>query len=678
MRGAQPGAKARREGRRRGVLLFRPGAHFRRQREARVLSAPELQALGRIADALFPALDGPNRLWRAGATHVGIEPRVAERAAAMGRDALDRLRAATATFERTCPKAQRPLSLRDEEHLMRLSRSRHPDEREAFACLRSVLLPALLSGYAAEPLCPLFADIGYPGPIGEPPRTSRRLRPVPVSHTTHWTADVVIVGSGSGGSVAAAVLAGAGLDVVVLERGPHVPEAELTHLEHDVEARMSENLPTSGGIVLHRARCLGGSTVLGPGVAAEPPPRIRRELDRSAGFANLFDGGEFRRSLREVEERTGVTVQQSKPSARDRKLVEGFEALGWPVLEVPRPVRGCPQDDGCGFCSMGCRLGAKQSATNTWLRDASRAGARLVVGADVHQLRVIRGRVHGVEARVGQADLSVRARAVVLAAGGLGSPLLMMRSGVDRPALGRTLALHPTALVLGRFEAPIDPFCGPDTTRTTHAFADLDGEGYGVWLSSRSLHPASFVRHMGWDGACRFKRDLASYRHWLPVAVRVRDRGKGRVRPGRGWGVDVETGRMDMRRPDDAGHDAGHLRHGILRAAQALVAAGALEVRAGSERPVAWLPGTGQSVHDWARRLGDPHNPLTLYSEAQMGTTRIGNDRGVVDENHEVYGVRGLYVMDSGCLPQALGVSPTLTVQAMAHRAARALAHELG
>src|ERR1700682_1019653 len=124
---------------------------------------------------------------------------------------------------------------------------------------------------------------------------------------------------------------------------------------------------------------------------------------------------------------------------------------------MPRNVQGCTQDANCGFCSYGCQTGAKQSTLKTYLLDAYRRRERIVVNCKVDRVLIEDGRAVGARATGREPEISaftliVRSRAVVAAAGAIGTPALLQRSGVRSPAVGRYLRLHPGIAVLGVFD----------------------------------------------------------------------------------------------------------------------------------------------------------------------------------------------------------------------------------
>lgn len=205
---------------------------------------------------------------------------------------------------------------------------------------------------------PVWDAIGYPGPLGPPPATPRRLRPLRPSKAATWTCDVVIVGSGAGGGVAAGVLARAGLDVVVLERGPYRSERDFTHYQDDADRDLYDVRATSDlGVSVFSGRCVGGGTVVNYATSLRTPDAVRAEWDREAGFRDVFTGADMTRALDAVSERLGVTTGQSRPWPRDRLLAEAGAALGWDVASCRGTCAAAPRTSAAGSATSAAARG---------------------------------------------------------------------------------------------------------------------------------------------------------------------------------------------------------------------------------------------------------------------------------------------------------------------------------
>jgi choline dehydrogenase-like flavoprotein len=497
-----------------------------------------------------------------------------------------------------------------------------------------------------------------------------------VEKDTTLDCDVVVVGSGAGGGTTAALLTAAGLRVIVLERGGYHDESDFSHLESDGYASMyldgALGSTSDGGILMLAGSTLGGGTVINYTTSFATPPSVREEWDRQAGFDDIFTGDDFATSLAAVATRLDTNRDNGEPSARDRILEKGLRNLGWHVDEMPRNASGCTEDD-CGYCTLGCRIGAKRSMLATYLRDAVDDGARVVVGCDVIAIDVDGGRAAGVLAQAGDHSLRVRAGAVVVAAGALNTPALLMRSGMHGPAVGRHLRLHPVTAVWGRFEEMVEPWKGRLQTRYSDEFADLDGRGYGFKFETAPIHPLFPAAFVGWEDGASFKQDILGLGHLGVAGILLRDRDHGRVTVGRDGGP-----RWKYR---VSAYDRGHVREGVRRGAELLAAAGAVEVFTSSVRPVRWRPGR-ESIEAFVERsdsIGYGPHQTSYFSFHQMGSARMGSDpaSSVVDGNNEVHGVPGLYVLDGSCFPTSSGVNPMISIAAIAHRGAKLLAERM-
>ena len=569
------------------------------------LSSSALETFGAVADTLLPPVEGQGDAWSMSATDLGVSARVTD---IYGLLPSDRARKDLRQLLRLMgspvggmvlygkPTKFTGLSpLQRIDALRAMSTSRLGPARQGFKALK------LLAGFlfttppAGSEACAAWDAMGYPGPDGKAPDTPKTITPLRVSVDTELRADVVIVGSGAGGGVAAGVLAAAGLDVLVLEKGEYRNEADFTHVEPEAYKDMYLDGALSGtvdgGVSMLAGSTLGGGTVINYTTSFATPQAVRAEWDRVASFADVFAGPEYQAASRAVHDRLGVNIDHNVPAVREQLMDKGLRSLGWHVEPMPRNVIGCVPE-ACGYCTMGCRVGAKQSTLTTYLQDAADAGARFVVGADVSRVITEAGAAAGVVAQVGRAELTVRARAVVLAAGALNTPAILLRSKLGGKAVGRYLHLHPATAVWGRLDEPVDPWTGILQALYSDEFADLDGEGHGFKFETAPVHPIFPASFLGWEDSASFKRDILGLRHLTPIGILVRDRDSGRVKIRRDGSVTWHY------RPSN--RDVTSIREGVRRAAQLLAEIGASEVLASTQRTVRWKPALGGSLDDFA------------------------------------------------------------------------------
>jgi long-chain-alcohol oxidase len=529
-----------------------------------------------------------------------------------------------------------------------------PKLRTGFQALRKA---ALAMAYA---LPGRWEQIGYPGPLGSrPDAPAPRLEPLTADGDLELDCDVCVVGSGAGGGVAAAVLAAAGLDVVVLEAGGYWSERDFDGAERAGLRRLYRGGGAAAtddqSVGLLAGTCLGGGTVVNFTTSFRTPDEVLAEWQELG-----FPAAELGDSLDAVSERLGVNTEHNVPSRRDEVLRRGLEALGWHVDALPRNVVGCEQGVVCGSCGYGCPLGAKQSTLRTWLEDAAAAGARIVVGAKARRVLVERGAAVGVEA----GPVRVRCRAVVAAGGAVETPALLLRSGLRNRNLGRWLHLHPATAVFGVFDEEVRPWEGTVQTLYSDELRWLD-DAYGVKYETVPAHPVLLAVALPWESAADHARLMADARRLSLIAVIPRDRGSGRVRIGRD-GEPIVTYRL-------AREDARRLATGIDGAGRIMAAAGAREVFLLHGRKYRFDGGFPASAYRFgAGRIG-------LYGFHLMGSARMGRspELAAVDGAGETWEVRNLVVADGSTFPTASGVNPMLTIEAIAHLNARKLAARL-
>ena len=538
--------------------------------------------------------------------------------------------------------------------------SRIPQRRAAFQALRK--------GALHMDAASLYEAIGYPGGLGPPASPPpRAITPVAVRGDTTLDCDVCVVGSGAGGGTTAAVLAGADLDVIVLEAGGHFAEADF-----DGDERAGwRNLYVQGGaaatadqgVGLLAGECLGGSTVVNYTTSFRTPDDVRAE------WGAAFESDAYTQSLDAVCERLGVNLDNNALSQRDAVFRRGLEALGWHCEEMPRNVAGCDEVE-CGWCGFGCRRGAKQSTLRTWLVDAHSAGARVLVRTRARRVLVENGAACGVEAVTADGQtVTVRSRAVVAACGAIQTPALLRRSGLDNRAVGRNLRLHPATGVFGLFDEDVRPWEGTLQAVYSDQHRDLDGRGYGVKYETAPIHPTLFAAFAPWRSAAQYRELAGGLRRFGLIGVLLRDSSAGEVCVGRDGEPVVRYALNEL--------DRRHVRTGLYGAVRILAAAGARTIVSAQSRFV-----SAEQPDDFMRAAdaaGYDPGRCVYYSFHLMGSARMGESASAsaCGPEGETWDVRDLVVCDGSTFPTASGINPMISIEAIAHMNARALAARL-
>ncbi len=483
--------------------------------------------------------------------------------------------------------------------------------------------------------------------------------------------DAIVVGSGAGGAPVAARLAEAGLEVLLLEAGPRLSSSDFTGDEGAMTAQLyTLRLAGGSGLNLYAGTCVGGSTVINDALCFRTPPEILDAWRREGGL-EPFREDAFGPFLDRAWADLGAAPTDRGHLNRNAHVLEsGAARLGWKAHAMARNVRGCTN---LGLCNFGCPTGAKQSTLVTYVPRAERAGARVVPDTRVHHVWLEAGRVRGVQAhrldpvtRAPLETLRVEAPRVVLAAGVLETPAILLRSGITGDGVvGKDLQFHTSLHVTGRFAEPIHGYYGPTMAYAVTQFSDVNGNGGpGFMLENVAVHPIATASALPGFGEAH-GRAMAELPHLARALVVLRDRSRGIL------GVD-DQGRPGVRYLLDA-YDRRRLRDGILAIARAFLAAGALEV---------WLPLNGvlpirseRELEGLAQLLFEPSAASLLYAVHLFGGASMASSslRGSCDETGQVFDVQGLFVSDASSLPSNTGVNPQITIVANALRVAEGI-----
>ncbi|PTQ88274.1 GMC family oxidoreductase [Agitococcus lubricus] len=486
-------------------------------------------------------------------------------------------------------------------------------------------------------------------------------------------ADVVVVGSGTGGAIIAHELAAAGKSVIILEAGRYVPSNKFTedmawaleNLYQDVGAQTN----TIGDTIVMQGNCVGGSSVISATIAVRAPDYVLESWAKDHGVEGLAPN-KIAPYYEKVERRLHVHLNEPHEiNDCANAIIRGCEALGWSWRPQSRNVKQCALT---GHCLAGCPSDRKTSMQVTYLAWAVAAGVKIYADTYVEQILIQNGRAVGVSGRMIDPDnqatvanIKVNAQIVVSAAGAIHTPLLLQRSKLPNKndQLGRNLSLHPTSVVLGKFPVPVYGWRG--------AFAGMHideflGEEDGKMLMESGLAaPVQLMAQNELSMGVDHIRFMQEFKYFSALNILLPDTGHGYVHwsgPIRGGSKRIE---WNMTKPEFA-----LFKDGLKRAGRIFFAAGAERV---------YLP-TYQRIQATSLEELDQivdsidYGALGLFamrlvSVNAQGSCRMGADRkkAVIDPYGQSYEVSGLFVSDASLLPSIAVQHPMLTVAALAH-----------
>ncbi len=505
--------------------------------------------------------------------------------------------------------------------------------------------------------------------------------------------DVVIVGSGFGGSVAALRLREKGFSVLVCEAGRRFGNGDLPRTSWRVRSFLFA--PRLGCLGIQRISFLrhvmvltgaavGGGSIVYANTLYEPADSFYHHSgwpgsqDWRAELAPYFD---------QASRMLGVTTNPTmsgadhvmKRVAGDMGVESTFRLtpvgvyFGTPGEVVDDPYfggsgpsrRGCIE---CGECCTGCRHGAKNTLLTNYLYLAEKAGARVKERTTVTDVIPCEGSGYLVKTQitsfVPRPGPSYVASQVVLAAGALGTQRLLQRAkergslaGVST-ALGHHLRTNSESILGARtLRGAVDYSRGVAITSSfypdEHTHVEPVRYGHGsnlLGLVATTLVAGGPKRFSNWVRESLSRRGeflrALSVRHWseqtIIALVMQTDDNSLTARASKRWGhigITTEQGEGD---PNPSWIPVAH----------EVVKRVATEIG-------------GRAYGGWNDLLSVPMT-AHLIGGAVMGASPA---QGVVDGYHRVYGYPGLHVVDGSCLPANPGVNPSLAITALAERA---------
>lgn len=484
-------------------------------------------------------------------------------------------------------------------------------------------------------------------------------------------ADVVIVGSGAGGSVAATILAEAGRRVVVLEEGPYVkpedyqrflPSDSVRRLFREAGMSMALGLGQTPMISILAGRAVGGSSLLTGGVCFRIPGEVHDVWEKELGLPELSERA-YEEAYADVERRCEVKeVPERMRSASTCKFLEGADKLGVAI----HPTRRNTGDacEGNARCNFTCPAGAKRSVDVAYLPSATSHGGRVIADALVTGILRQHGRAAGVEGRLlggkqgapGHA-FEVRAPVVIVACGTLHTPLLLGAAGLGKKsdALGRNITLHPAVRCVAKFDQRLDGWNGALQSVYSDHFHEEGIKLVGVYTTTNFL--AAGLPGVGPVLRQRI-RDLP---YCGVFGGMIHDEGGGAVRRGPG-----REGILSYRM---APRDLVRLERCTAILAEIAIAAGAREVYTSifGMEPLRDMDG----VRAMERADIDARR-IECMAFHPLGSARAGRDAraGIVDARGESWELPGLFVVDGSVLPTSIGVNSQIPIMATATKMA--------
>jgi len=495
--------------------------------------------------------------------------------------------------------------------------------------------------------------------------------------------DVVVVGTGAGGSPVMAELAAAGLSVVALEAGRWwdpakdyaADESAMSELYWLGERLSAGRTPTAFG-GNNSGTGVGGSMLHWGAFVPRADPRdlkLRTESGLGCDFPLTYE--ELAPFYEEVERFLGVSGPVHYPWDPGRRyplppiplnapalaMRKGYEAIGVETSEAPvaavsqryaQPGYAERQPCvGCGFCHQGCVFGAKASLDVTFIPKALAAGAEIRPNSFVHGFEHdTQGRITAVIYRHNGVDVKQRCRAVYLCAGAVETPRLLLHTGLANSSgqVGKNFMAHMSTQVWGTFADEMRMNKGfPASLISEATMRPKDADFVGGYLTqSLGVVPVTFARQVA-RGRGLWGRDLVQYleqyNHFAGIGAN-------------GDCLPYEENFLEL---SDEKDELGipipriHFSYGENE----------LRMSAHAEKLMteAWQAAGATDIWTFQR------------SAHTIGTCRMGEspEASVVDPFGRSHDIPNLWISDNSTFPAALAANPALTIMSLALRSAR-------
>lgn len=492
--------------------------------------------------------------------------------------------------------------------------------------------------------------------------------------------DVVVIGSGAGGAVAAHNIAAQGYKVLIVEAGPFFPSPKINHHELDMIASLYKHgalqTSTNRDFVVFQGRCVGGSSTINNGIclrvneAGRTHPDALDVLAKWASIGAPIDAAAFHASYDAVQAKLGIArIEPRSGRHNGPHLIEGWNAYA-AQSGNPRDARavtdwfaknfGPPNTPNacayCGYCNSGCPYGRRMGVAQTYLPAACRDyGARILPDTKAERIvwqTAYDGRREA-EAVVlilpGDVRKMVRARVGVVVAGGtIASSKLLDRSDID--GTGYQVSLNVASPVVALMPEGVGGNAWDEDQMSSY----VDVGAY--LLESHFQPPMSMASLMpGWfaDHAARMKKFGRVHSAGILFPADRRGRVTG----------DKLQFSLD---PTD---DLPVLRDAMATLTKVHFAAGAIECYPALAKGQKVTPDMDVDAFfaDAIREQDD----VTLSSSHPHGGNAINEDpaHGIVDLDCRVHGTTNVLVTDASVFPSCIRVNAQWTTMAMAHYA---------
>ncbi len=473
--------------------------------------------------------------------------------------------------------------------------------------------------------------------------------------------EVAVIGSGSGGGIAASVL-NEKYEVGIFEKGSS--GNGMTNNEtfgyHNFYDTYGIQQTRGYKVLLLAGMGIGGGTSVNWTTSLRTPDKILSEWDTLTKQTNYFNSSEFKNSMDYVCKELNVDIKNNRIPQKEKKLAEGLELNNLNYKIIPRNTSNADCTES-GFSTFGRYDESINSSNKIWFSEERFEPNNVFGDTNIRSLNISNGKATHINVENNGTLHEIAVNRVILAAGSLNTPKILLDSGYKNRHLGRNLKLHPVSGVAGKFSEEQKPWAG--TMQGIYSDDNLFlKDNYGYLLEGLPMHPSLFFPFFP-NNLDSFSEFIKSYNYWSGSIVLTSDTSSGYIinkHPQHLWDYKLND------------FDHTNLIHGIVSLVKANYLAGAEEIMVASSPTMHWKKSSNESIEDFINKVelikNEPYRML-LGSAHQMGTARINPnpEHGVVDLDGKVHGLDNVYIVDASTFPRCSGVNPMISIQSMSH-----------
>jgi choline dehydrogenase-like flavoprotein len=473
--------------------------------------------------------------------------------------------------------------------------------------------------------------------------------------------EVAVIGSGSGGGVAANLL-NENYEVGIFEKGSYANREtnNETFGYHNFYETYAMQQTRGYKVLLLAGSSVGGGTSINWTTSLRTPDNILNEWDSLTGQNNYFNSSNFKSSMDFICQQLNVSEANNRIPQKEIKLAEGLSQSQISYKIIPRNT----SNDQClesGFSTFGHSDESINSSYQTWFPEDKFNSENVYSNTSVKYLTISKGKATHINVEKNGKVQQIAVDKVVLAAGSLNTPKILLNSGYKNKHLGQHLKLHPVSGVAGKFSEEQKPWAGTMQGIYSDDYLFMK-DNYGYLLEGLPMHPSLFFPFFP-NNNDNFEDFIKSYNYWSGSIVLTSDKSSGSIinkNPQHLWDYNLND------------FDHSNLLHGLENLVRANYLAGAEEIMVAASPTMHWKKSSNVNIEDFINKIRAIKNApfrILLGSAHQMGTARINPnpEQGVVDLDGKVHGLENVYIVDASTFPRCSGVNPMISIQSMSH-----------